>query len=250
MPTVRLNPAIQFFASPAEFGGWVRDWVHRHGLSYLLGKSFHRSELPTFETLTDVDWDDATAVAEVVRSYHALYPSTGPLTTEVPNFNLLARANPDRLDINLPGLSARGLSPLSLGSVSRVEESLKVYRAVARDLLARTESGVWFRREGRKTARRDAEMRSGPRAACLMQQGIPLCGAGQYRVARLGRGSTGIAPSERRTVGWLAVQRQVPSPTDRRQEPAPTTDRPGPGPTGRRIAGRSGLLQRFGLGLL
>ena len=186
MAKVRLNPAISFFASPAEFGGWVREWVNRHGLSYLFARSSLRSEPPTFEALIEVDWDDAAAVAENVRTYHALLLSTGPLTTEAASFNLLPRANPDRLHINLPRLSDRGLSWLSLGSVIPVEESLEVYRAIARDLLARTESGVWFRRQGKKTARPDAEMRFGPGAATLMQQGIPLCGVGQYRAARLG----------------------------------------------------------------
>jgi hypothetical protein len=190
MAALRLNPAMQFFASPAEFGGWVREWANRHGLSYLFAKSFLRNEPPTFEALTEVDWDDAAAVAEVIRTYHRLFLSTGALTAEVGTFNRLFHANRDQLHINLPRLSDRGLSSLSLGSVTSVEESLKVYRAVARDLLARTESGVWFRREGRKTARLDAEMRFGPGAACLMQQGIPLCGAGQYRVSRLGPART------------------------------------------------------------
>jgi hypothetical protein len=186
MPPVRLNPAIQFFASPAEFGGWVCEWVSRYALHSLFAKSFFRSTPPKFEARLDVPWDDAGAVAEVIRTHHVLYLSLRPLTAEVANINLLPRANPDQLHINLPGLSDRGLGSLSLGSVSQVAESIKVYRAVARDVLARTAAGVWFRQQGRKKVHLDDRMRYSPGAALLMAQGIPLCGAGRMVVGRLG----------------------------------------------------------------
>jgi hypothetical protein len=187
VPSVRLSPAIQFFASPAEFSGWVAEWVREHGFRCLFARTLFRAEPPTFETLTQVPWDDLGAVTDVVLTYHALYLSCGPLTADVGNFNQLPAANLDNLRINLPRLSDRGLGSLSLGSASPAPVSLAVYRAVARDLLARTEAGVWFRLEGHKKQTLEPGMRYGPGAAVLMAQGVPLCGGGKTVVARLGQ---------------------------------------------------------------
>jgi hypothetical protein len=186
MPPARLNPAIQFFASPAEFGEWAAQWVRDHGLQFLFARSLFRAEPPTFEVLTAVPWGDPAMVAEAVRTHHALYLSRGPLNADVSNFNLLPGANLDHLRINLPRLSERGLGALSLGSASRVADSLAAYRAVARDLMARTEAGVWFRKEGHRKQTLEPGMRYGPGAAALMAHGVPLCGGGKTVVARLG----------------------------------------------------------------
>ncbi len=204
MASIRLNPAIQFFASPAEFSGWASRWVCDYNLQFLFARPCLGIEPPTFQVVTAVPWDDLAAVVELVQTHSALYLSCGPLNAQVGHFNLLSGANLDHLRINLPRFSDRGLGPLSIGSTSRVAESLAVYRAVARDLVARTEEGVWFRLQGHKKETREPGARYGPGAAALLAQGIPLCGGGRTVVARFGsttRSSRRTSPTKaRRTV--------------------------------------------------
>jgi hypothetical protein len=188
MAGLKLNPAIQFYASPAEFGGWVREWVKRFSLHFLFARLFFREEAPKFVMCQSVAWEEVSAVAEVVRDYSHLYLSVAPLNAAVDNINQLPAANRDQLHVNLPEITRRGLTGISLGSVCEVAESLKVYRAIARDLLARTEEGVWFRLEGCKKQTLDRRFRFAPGAVVLLEHGVPLCGGGRVVVGRLGIG--------------------------------------------------------------
>jgi hypothetical protein len=188
MAGLKLNSAIQFYASPAELGGWVREWIERFDLHFLFARLFFRDEEPKFVVCPPVAWEDASAVAEVVRDYSQLYLSVVPLQAKADSINHLPLVNPDHLHVNLPEITPRGLTAISFGSVCRVPNSLKVYRAIARDLLARTEEGVWFRQEGHKKQRLDRGFRFAPGAAALLEHGIPLCGGGRMIVGRLGIG--------------------------------------------------------------
>jgi len=182
MPSLKLHRAIQFYASPAEMAaGWVRD----HRLHSLFARLGFRDN-PRFETCQAVPWDDDRSVVRFVRDYEVLYLSPRPLNADVPSINHIGLASRDQLCLQLPEVTDRGLTARALASVSQVEESLRVYRAVARDVLARTEDGVWFCQEGRKKVRTHAGMRYSPGAALLHAQGIPLCGGGRMVVGRLG----------------------------------------------------------------
>ena len=186
MAGVTLEKAIQVYASPAEFAGWIREWVDRYKLHYLLAGFFFHDEPPKFMVCQSVAWDDPSAVAQVVRDYSQLYVSVVPLNADVKDINRLAVVNRDRFDITPPELTVRGLTPATFGSVCEVPESLKVYRRIARDLLARSEKGVWFRLEESQEQTLDRRFRFAPGAALLLDQGIPFSGGGRVLVARFG----------------------------------------------------------------
>jgi hypothetical protein len=186
MGSLRLDRAMQFYASPAEMGTWARDWVRDRGLHYLFARLYFRDNPPKFEVCLEVPWQEPNAATRAVRNYQVLYLSPDPLNVDVPSINHIPRANPDHLVIWLPQMTNRGLTWCSLGSVSRVEDSLRVYRAIARDVLDRTEEGVWFCQDGRKKLHIEERMRYSPGAARLLEQGIPLCGGGRMVVGRLG----------------------------------------------------------------
>ena len=54
MGVIRLNAISDFYASPAEFGDWVRDWVREHKPDIAVvifndhGNSFFLDKVPTF----------------------------------------------------------------------------------------------------------------------------------------------------------------------------------------------------------
>jgi hypothetical protein len=91
-------------------------------------------------------------------------PAGGPGDDDCAPF-LPAVANRDQLSVQLPQATFRGLSGCALGSVSEFQESLKVHRAITRDVLAQAQAGVWLCQEGRKKVRIDAGMRYSPGAA-------------------------------------------------------------------------------------
>jgi hypothetical protein len=192
---VRLNPMIQFYASPAEVASWVRGWVLDHRLHYVFARLFFRNQPPKFEVSLEVLWDEPAAVERSVRDYSMLYLSPGLLDADVPSINHLPLANPDQLCVHLPGFTHRGLTDCAVGSISRVEDSLKVYRLIARDVIARTVEGVWFCQEGRKKVHLDDGMRYSPGAALLHEQAVPLCGGGRMVVGRLGQPRKRARPS-------------------------------------------------------
>jgi hypothetical protein len=185
--TVRLNPAIQFYASPAEMATWVGGWVLGHGMHFVFARLFFRNQPPKFEMCSEVPWDEPAAVERVVRDYSVLYLSTKPIKVDVPSINQLRLANADEFYVNLPEVTNRGVTCCAVGSICGAEDRLTVYRSIARDVLSRTTKGVWFCQEGRKKVHLDASIRYSPGAALLHEQAIPLCGAGRMMVGRLGQ---------------------------------------------------------------
>src|SRR5262249_51313184 len=134
----------------------------------------------------EVPWEKPPDVTRTVRDYRVLYLSPDSLDADVPTINHIPMVNRDQLVVWLPQMTNRGLTECSLGSASRVKDRLKVYRAMARDMLARTNEGVWFCQDGRKKLHLDEGMRYSPGAALLMEHGIRLGGGGRMGAARLG----------------------------------------------------------------
>lgn len=185
MPTIRLNPAIRFFAAPAEIGSWVEEWRQRYDLQFLFARRVTHKGTAHIEFLNSDSRSELDNVVASISRFELLYLSTVELASDVASINQIARANPDQLCVTLPALCARGFGSASLGSVSKVAASLRVYRAIAGDLLARTEEGVWFRKESRKKLTQEPCTRFSRGALQLMELGVPLSGGGDTVVGKL-----------------------------------------------------------------
>jgi len=198
MGVIRLNAISDVYVSPAEFGNWVRDWVRAHNLHYLFARLYFRDEArPRFEVCRELAWADRGLVTRTVRDYSQLYLSVVPLNADVPNINLLAVANTDRLRVNLPVFSARGMKGLGLELACRSRSHGKVYEAIVADLRDRTEAGAWFRQARHKREWFDPDCRYSPGAVLLLEQGVPLSAGGNIVVSRFGAGrKRGTKPAE------------------------------------------------------
>jgi hypothetical protein len=185
-PLPKFDPVIQFYATPTEMATWTSGWVQQHDLCYLFARLYFRGQPPKLEMLQEVAWTDASKVANAVRDYSSLFLSPNTINTKIVTFNQISSANRDLLRLELPNITYRGLTYCFWSSASEDPASLKKYRAIARDLVARTDEGVWFCQEGRKNVRIQPKMRFSPGAAALLDHGIPLCGGGRMVVGRLG----------------------------------------------------------------
>jgi hypothetical protein len=180
MPAVRLNPAINFYATPAEVAGWVRLWKKQHDLCCVFGRVY-----PTPGLTQDVDWEEAEAVRDAVERYGLLYFRTDPIDMDVTSVNQIPSRNPDLLHIVLPSLTSKGLMYGSLGSVSKKPEVVAVWQEIARELVDRTASGVWFAAPRRRHPIHAEDVRYSDGAASLWRGGTALPGAGKTTVVRL-----------------------------------------------------------------
>jgi hypothetical protein len=180
MSAVRLNPAITFYATPAEVACWVSQWKKQHNLHFAFGRV-----LPTPGLTQDVDWEDAAAVRNAVEQYEVLFFRTAPIDVGVTSVNQIHRRNPELLDIDLPRLTGKGLKYGSLGSVSKKPDSVEMWRGIARDLLDRTAGGAWFDVPGRGRPAYEERVRYSQGAETLWQAGTALLGGGKTVVTRL-----------------------------------------------------------------
>jgi hypothetical protein len=174
VPSVRLNPRINFFATYDELAGWLGEWVRRFGLHCVLAR-----HPPTVITRT-IPWANQAAVARLLRENRKVVLRLESVDTDVPNVNYLAEKNPGMLSIHLPYLSQEGLRYGDLGTGTEDRIALRTWRALGRDFLDRTEGGLWglFPRPGGTGPTFDAKFRYGPEAAEWQRAGVPLRGAG------------------------------------------------------------------------
>jgi hypothetical protein len=178
-----MNPAITFYATPAEAASWISEWKKQHDLYCVFGRV-----LPTPGLTQEVDWDDAGGVQRVVEQYPVAYFGIEPMDVDVTSVNQIARKNPDHLQINLPTLTPKGLRWASLGSVSKRPEAVRVWKGIAKDLVHRTASGLWFDMPGRHKPNYEKNVRYSQGAESLSRAGTALLGGGKTVVVRLDAG--------------------------------------------------------------
>jgi hypothetical protein len=183
---LKLDPAVQFYASPNEMAEWVSAWVAEHDLRFLFARMYFRGQPPRFESLQDIDWANPMVVTNAVRDYSSLFVSPNAISTEVATFNQISSVNRNVLRIELPNVTYRGLTSCFWSTASQEPSSLAKYRVIAQDIRSRTNEGVWFCQEGKKKLRIQPRMRYSAGAAALLEQGVPLCGGGRMVVGRLG----------------------------------------------------------------
>jgi hypothetical protein len=173
MPSVRLNPRINFFATFDELAVWLGEWVRRFGLRCVLAR-----HPPTVITRA-IPWKNPAAVARLLRENRKVVLRSEPINTEVPNVNYLTEKNPGMLSIHLPYLNEEGLRYGHLGTGTKDRTALRTWRALGRDFLDRTDAGLWglFPPPSGVTTF-NAKFRYGPEAAEWQRAGVPLRGAG------------------------------------------------------------------------
>jgi hypothetical protein len=171
MTAVRLNPLINFFATRDELASWVGEWARRYSLSCALTR-----HPPTVITL-DVPWEDSEAAARLLRRHTHVFLRRVPIEARVDNVNHLWDLNPDMLSISLPPQTSTGLGIGLFGTGTRDRDSLRVWRAVGREFLARTTGGMWgvFPTCEPQFV---AEYRYSPGAEALWRAGLRLRGFG------------------------------------------------------------------------
>ncbi|MBV9122983.1 MAG: hypothetical protein JO112_06485 [Planctomycetes bacterium] len=180
MSAIRINPAITFYATPAEVAGWISRWKKQHNLYYVFGRVF-----PTPGLAQDVDWDDPSAIRKAVEEYEVLFFRTDPFDVGVTSVNQIPRRNPDHLHINLPSLGPKGLRWGSLGSVSKKPQAVELWKNIASELLDRTVSGAWFDVPGRGKPAYEEGVRYSRGAASVWRDGTVLLGGGKTVITRL-----------------------------------------------------------------
>jgi hypothetical protein len=186
----RLKMATNFYTTPEEVSSWLADWQARYQLHAVFGRVF-----PSPAVIQEVDWKNPGEVLNLVSEQAIVCLSTGPLQTDLTSINPVPFDNPDCLRINLPKSTGDRLKFGTIISGASDPASVKIWKAILKDLVGKTNAGAWYALPGRKKWTLEPEVRFSPGAAALFHEGIRLVGGGKTVVAQLGLGS-GTPPAE------------------------------------------------------
>ena len=136
MATVRLNPAIHFFATCQEVALWLCDWVPTCNLHCVVARH------PT-TMIHDLEWHDPAKIEALLLEHTKVYLRQEPINTQVENTNYLRSANGDMLIIYLPILCPRGLKYGDIWTGAKDRAVLRTWKKIGADFLSRTKGGMW-----------------------------------------------------------------------------------------------------------
>src|SRR5205823_2321551 len=89
-------------------------------------------------------------------------------------FNYLSDNNPHRLDFDIPVITKDTMKPGLVGSVSDDPVRLKVFRRIAREVLNRTQDGLWLFSPATGTKGIAKRLRFTPAVADAVRNGLTL----------------------------------------------------------------------------
>src|SRR5262245_4432267 len=196
MASVKGDPGIWLYVTAEEQFDWLRDWVHRFRLHFVLARHF-----PRYKAGHELPWDKPAAARKVLGSFDRLLLDLTPLRTNVTNSNYLTSENPLALGIELPRITREGMHPGHIGFGTKEARHLKIWRAIRQDVIDRTERGLWIRNANNRKKWVDGNLRYTPGVVTAVEGGMALLAAGSL-TAHL------MSPAERRN--WLAKQANVP----------------------------------------
>jgi hypothetical protein len=168
MATIRLDVMIEFFATSDEVAEWALLWLRERHLNNLLVRR------RPFAVMKGTNWNDIGQVKELLPQFDQLLLGLEPLDSAGRTATEVASLNPDRLDVELPRLTSKGLRAAGIGSVTQDTEALKTWRAVAKDVLDRTKAGMWIVNFSIPAKRLYPKLRYSPGAAAAEDRGVRL----------------------------------------------------------------------------
>jgi hypothetical protein len=168
MVKIRLNTAIEFFATRDELAEWASQWIREYHLYGLLVRRWD------FAIVKDTEWNDLDEFKALLPKFDELLLGLGPLNVIGKTSNEIASLNPDCLVIQLPRSSPESLEAATLGSVSQERRTRKIWRAIVKDVLDRTSADMWTVNRSIPAKMRYRDLRYSGGAAELNRHGVTL----------------------------------------------------------------------------
>ena len=123
------------FATPTELAEWVAGWITHLNLDSVLIKRHPASLL-----WHPFSREEGCTVA--LDQFDELLLDTVQFDTGIQDTKQLLLEHPNRLEINLPKLSANELRQATIGSVAEETSYLRLWKSVVRDIIAKTTTGM------------------------------------------------------------------------------------------------------------
>jgi len=138
MAAIRLEKLMNFFVTAEEIAKWIGEWVGNYELNYLFIQNY---------PMRMARGNDPAVACQIIATDHLfeeMFLGIQPLKWDAKNYSELREINPDHLGIHLPVRKSISLRAAALGSLTADSQALKCWKAIATNVMSRTESGMWM----------------------------------------------------------------------------------------------------------
>jgi hypothetical protein len=165
---IRLNPTTEFFATRDELAEWAYRWIQEYHLYSLLVRR------RDFAVAKDTDWKDFQEFKVLLPQFDVLLFGVEPFNLTGKTSNEVLSSNSHGLAVDLPKSKPQGLRAADIGSLAQDRRTVRIWKAIVKDVLDKTTAGLWSVNRSIPAKRLHASLRYSPGAAAVHRNGVQL----------------------------------------------------------------------------